>query len=88
VKKDCHLDLWVDCELELALRRLADEDDRKLSAYMRLVLERHVEHCEQQVAPKPAASSRSSMSAEPNRADRIGRIADRVRARMQPTEDE
>jgi len=66
VKKDCHLDLWVDCELELRLRRLAEDDGRKLSAYMRYVLERHADNCEHGEEIKPAANSRESLSAVPD----------------------
>ena len=62
MKKDCHLDLWVDCELELRLRRLAEDDGRKLSAYMRYVLERHADNCEHGEEVKPAANSRDSLS--------------------------
>lgn len=66
MKKDCHLDLWVDCELELRLRRLAEADDRPLSSYMRFALERHADHCERPDEAKPAANSRESLSTEPN----------------------
>ena len=87
MKKDCHLDLWVDEDLELALRRLAEAEDRKLSAYMRLVLQRHVENCGEQIEHSPAANSGVSLSAVGNREQRIGRIANRVRANLQRQDD-
>lgn len=66
MKKDCHLDLWVDCELELRLRRLAEADDRPLSSYMRFALERHADHCEHPEAINPVANRRASLSALPD----------------------
>lgn len=41
-KKTEPIKVWVTPELELALRRLADEDHRKLSPYVELILRRHV----------------------------------------------
>lgn len=41
-KKTAHTQVWMSDELELALRRLAEEDGRKFSAYCAIVLRRHV----------------------------------------------
>jgi len=46
VKCDRDKTVWMDEELEIALYRLADAEDRKFSAYCRMVLARHVEQCE------------------------------------------
>lgn len=44
MKCDRDVKVWLDDELELDLRRFADEDDRKLSAYIRIVLAKHVDN--------------------------------------------
>lgn len=42
-KKTASVRVHMEDELELALRRLADTDERDLSAYCRIVLKRHIE---------------------------------------------
>ncbi len=42
-KKTASVRVHMEDELELALRRLAEDDERDLSAYCRVVLKRHVE---------------------------------------------
>lgn len=41
-KKTESVKIWLSEALELELRRLADQDDRKFSDYVSLVLRRHV----------------------------------------------
>ena len=41
-KKTEALRVWVESDLELRLRRLADEADRSVSEYIQLLLYRHV----------------------------------------------
>ena len=41
-KKTEALRVWVESDLELRLRRMADESDRPLSEYVALLLRRHV----------------------------------------------
>jgi len=40
-KTEC-IKVWLSEPLELALRRLADQDDRKLSEYICIILRHHV----------------------------------------------
>jgi predicted DNA-binding protein len=40
--KTCHVPVWLAPEMALVLKRLALRDRRKVSAYVRMVLERHI----------------------------------------------
>jgi hypothetical protein len=75
----------MDAELELALYRLAEADSRAFSAYCRMVLQHHVEQCTRPAETPEAPKSPAAGRATPHKPDaaRIGRIADRVRSRMQ-----
>ena len=71
VKCDRDKTVWMDEELELALYRLAEGEDRKFSAYCRMVLARHVENCERGPkrmegtnSPAPPLCSETNFEAE------------------------
>lgn len=42
-KKTARIDVWLPPQLRLTLGLLADRDRRKLSEYVRVILEQHVE---------------------------------------------
>jgi hypothetical protein len=93
VSNDRDKTVWMDAELELAIYRLAEADDRAFSTYCRMVLRRHVEQCTQQVEQPEAPQRPASGRAAPHTTykpspERIGRIADRVRSRMQQDDSE
>lgn len=57
-KKTEPIRVYVEPELELALRRLADADERKLSAYIRIALKKHVAMMfASELSEKPAPAS-------------------------------
>jgi len=87
VKNNCEITVWLPEELELALRRLAEEDDRKLSAYVRIILQHHVEYCERAKPQKPETMRRGSERPVSDREQRIANIATRVRANLQRQDD-
>jgi len=83
VKNNCEITVWLPEELELALRRLAEQDDRKLSAYVRIILQHHVEYCERSNVSCTETIRRETERTQPNREQRIANIATRVRANLQ-----
>jgi len=66
MKNNCEITVWLDEDLELDLRRFADEDDRKLSAYARFVLQRHVDNRKRGVSEKPEGNRSVAECAAPN----------------------
>ena len=56
MKKDASVTLRLPSDLRERLQKLADADERDLSAYVRRALERHADEAERQI--RPAASRR------------------------------
>lgn len=56
-KNTADVRVWMPPELKLLLQRLADEDERPLSDYLRIVLRSHVRSMDPDVNPLQANSS-------------------------------
>lgn len=57
-KKTEALRVWVETDLELRLRRLAEAEDRSLSEYLSLLLRRHVYGNDRSLWPNSEGANR------------------------------